>query len=62
MDELLQANKGKIDADVAQTMLADHWTATREKPPRMSARCAAMCRLRHEAFPSGVGAYTPAVP
>ena len=33
-DELLQANKGRIDAALAQTMLADHWDTFEGKPAK----------------------------
>jgi hypothetical protein len=33
-DELLAANKGKIDADIAQTLLADHWDSFEGKADR----------------------------
>ena len=60
-NELLAANKGKIDADLAQTLLADHWDSFEGKAARNER---ALCG-HVQASPRGVpewewAAYNPA--
>ncbi len=60
-DELLEANKGKIDVAVAQTLLADHWDSFAGKEDKNER---ALCG-HIQSSPRGVpewewGAYTPA--
>jgi hypothetical protein len=59
-DELLEANKGKLDAEVAQKLLADHWDSFDGKPARNER---SLCG-HIQASPRGVpewenGPYTP---